>query len=220
MELIGYNVRMTTTALSLAERLRLDIDEGAWPPGAALRQDELAARYGASRIPVREALQLLQAQGLVAIEPNRGAFVVALDADEVEEIFDMRVMLETHLLALAAPRHSHKSLAQAELVQQALEVQDARAGWLAGDRAFHEALYAPADKPRTLALAMTLRGQVERYAMQRLGPGTRRAEWKREHHGVLQALRARDAKAAVAALAAHLNETRAAVLKSLKSLKT
>lgn len=206
---------MSTTALSLAERLRSDIDEGAWPPGTALRQDELATRYGTSRIPVREALQLLQAQGLVAIEPNRGAFVVALDADEVEEIFDMRVMLESHLLGLAAPRHNHKSLAQLELVQQALEVQDVRAAWLAGDRAFHEALYAPADKPRTLGLALTLRGQVERYAMQRMAPGSRRSEWKREHRAVLAALRARDARQAVAALAAHLNETRAAVLKSL-----
>lgn len=216
----GYNLVMTlpvTTASSLADRLRAEIDEGAWAPGAALRQDELAERFGASRIPVREALQMLQAQGLVTIAPNRGAFVVALDADEVEEIFDMRVMLEGHLLASALPRHNHKTMGRLEAMQAALEAEDQRAGWLGGDRSFHEALYAPADKPRTLATAMTLRGQVERYAMNRLGPGSRRAEWKREHRAVLAAVRERDAPRAVAALAEHLNETRAAVLRSLKA---
>jgi DNA-binding GntR family transcriptional regulator len=205
-----------TTASALAERLRADIDEGAWAPGAPLRQEELADRYRVSRIPVREALQLLQSQGLVVVAPNRGAFVTALDADEVEEIFDLRVMLESHLLSAALPRHNHKSTARLEAIQQQLEVEDSRAGWLDGDRRFHEALYEPADKPRTLAMVLTLRGQVARYAMAHVGPGTRRAEWKREHRQLIAAVRSKDEAAAVAALTQHLQETRAAVLRRVK----
>jgi DNA-binding GntR family transcriptional regulator len=209
-------VNTPTTASALAERLRADIDEGAWEPGAALRQEELADRYGVSRIPVREALQLLQAMGLVVVSPNRGAFVTALGADEVEEIFDMRLMLESHLLAAAIPRHNHKSTARLEAIQQELEVEDSRAGWLDGDRRFHEALYEPAGKPRTLALVLTLRGQVARYAMAHIGPGTRRTEWKREHRQLIAAVRAKKVEPALAALATHLHETRAAVLKRVQ----
>jgi DNA-binding GntR family transcriptional regulator len=205
-----------TTASALAERLRADIDEGAWEPGAALRQEELADRYQVSRIPVREALQLLQSQGLVVVAPNRGAFVAAPDADEVEEIFDMRLLLEAHLLAAAIPRHNHKSAARLETIQRELELEDSRAGWLAGDRRFHEALYEPAGKPRTLATVLTLRGQVARYAMDHIGPRTRKSEWKREHRQLIAAVRAKDATLAVAALTEHLRETRAAVLKRVQ----
>ena len=206
-----------TTGVALAERLRADIDEGTWEPGTPLRQEELADRYQVSRIPVREALQLLQSQGLVVVAPNRGAFVAAPDADEVEEIFDMRLMLEAHLLAAAVPRHNHKSTARLEAIQQELELEDTRAGWLAGDRRFHEALYEPAGKPRTLAMVLTLRGQVARYAMGHVGPGTRKAEWKREHRQLIAAVRAKDVALSVSALTEHIRETRAAVLKRVQA---
>jgi len=209
-------VSIPTTASTLADRLRADIDEGAWEPGAPLRQEELADRYQVSRIPVREALQLLQSQGLVVVSPNRGAFVTALDADEVEEIFDLRLMLEGHLLSAAVARHTHKSTARLEAIQQELEVEDSRAAWLDGDRRFHEALYEPADKPRTLALALTLRGQVARYSMAHVGPGTRRAEWRREHRQLIAAVRAKDVALSVATLTEHLQETRAAVLRRVQ----
>jgi DNA-binding GntR family transcriptional regulator len=205
-----------TTGSALAERLRADIDAGAWAPGAPLRQEELADRYGVSRIPVREALQLLQSQGLVVVSPNRGAYVTALDADEVEEIFELRLMIETHLLSQAIPRHNHKSTARLEAIQKELEVEDSRAGWLEGDRSFHEALYEPAGRPRALELALTLRGQVARYAMAHVGPGTRRLEWKREHRQLIAGVRSRDVAASVAALTAHIRETRAAVLQRVQ----
>lgn len=209
------HVKTDTTASALAERLRLEIGEGVWAPGTALRQEELAARFGASRIPVREALQLLAAEGLLEIAPNRGAFVARLDRDQVEEIFDLRILLETDLLGRALPHHDAKSLIRVNALQAELEVEQARSGWLEGDRRFHEALYAPAARPQTLRLAMTLRAQVERYALQDIGPDTRRAEWKREHRALIAAVKAGDAAKAVAALTRHLDETRAAVTRRL-----
>jgi DNA-binding GntR family transcriptional regulator len=208
---------MATTASLLADQLRADIDTGVWKPGAALRQEELATRYGASRIPVREALQLLQAEGLVVIAPNRGASVASLTRTEVEEIFDLRGMLEADLLARAVPHHDRKTLVRLESIQEELEVEDSRAGWLTGDRRFHEALYRPAGRARTFNLMLMLRRQVERYALSQVEPGTRRDEWKREHRAVIAAVRAKDVDRAVLRLTEHLNETRAVVLGQLES---
>lgn len=210
-------MKADTTASGLAEQLRAEIGEGLWAPGAALRQEELAARFGASRIPVREALQRLAAEGLLEIAPNRGAFVARLDRDQVEEIFDLRILLEGDLLARALPRHDARSLVRLSALQADLEMETARAGWLDGDRRFHEALYAPAGRAQTLRLAMTLRGQVERYALQDIGPETRRAAWKREHRALIAAVKAGDAAEAAAVLRRHLDETRAAVTRRLPS---
>lgn len=201
----------STTAGDIAARLRADIDAGAWPAGAPLRQEDLAARYGASRIPVREALTLLRADGLVCIEPNRGAFVTRLTTAEVDEIFDLRVLLETDVLLRALPLHTPKSILRLQLAQTELEGEDSRRGWLDGDRAFHEALYAPSGRARTLALIWSLRAQVERYGLTQLTPGVRRAGWAKEHQQLISAVNIRDSRQAAEALQRHLRETQSAV---------
>jgi len=219
---IGYNYPIMpgdTTATTLAELLRTDIDAGVWAPGAVLRQEELAARYGASRIPVREALQLLRADGLLEIEPNRGAYVKALTAEQIDEIFDLRVLLEGYLLTVAVPLHNAKTLVRLHSIQAELEVEDSRTGWLNGDRHFHQTLYEPAGRTRTLEIVIMLRRQVERYALHDITPGTRRAEWRREHRSLLAAVKARDTKRAGGILTDHLNETRAVVLRRLTIIK-
>ena len=217
----GYNYPMLShsTATSLAMRLREDIDAGAWSPGMVLRQEELANRYGSSRIPVREALQTLASEGLIEIIPNRGARIASLTATQVEEIFELRLMLETHLLVGAIPHHNKKTLVRLKSIQAELDVEDTRSGWLSGDRRFHEALYEPALRPLSLEFVMTLRGQVQRYALQNLDPDTRRADWKAEHHGLIDAIKERDIMAASAILRQHLNETREEVLRRMTALK-
>jgi DNA-binding GntR family transcriptional regulator len=201
----------TTVAFALAERLRADINEGLWPPGAALRQEDLAKRYGASRIPVREALNVLGADGLVTIEPNRGAYVARLTPAEVDEIFDLRVMLESAALAAALPMHSARTLLRLENAQAQLELEDTRTGWIEGDRAFHDALYGPSGRDRTLGLVRALRMQVERYGLPLLTPGTRRNEWAKEHRALIAAVRAKNKERAIGMLTRHLRETQAAV---------
>ena len=83
--------------------LRDAIASGQLAPGAVLRQAELAEQFGTSRIPVREALNSLQAEGLVQIEPNRGAFVTTLSAQELHELFDLRVLVEDESYAWLRP---------------------------------------------------------------------------------------------------------------------
>ena len=91
-------------ALSVADLLRAEITAGRLLPGEALRQDEVAGRFGVSRIPVREALRALQAEGLVDYAPNRGAAVARISTEEMLEMLEVRIALECHALRLAVPR--------------------------------------------------------------------------------------------------------------------
>ena len=83
-----------TVAEAVAEKLRMRILSGALQEGAQLRQEVLAAELGVSRIPLREALRLLEGEGLVTIVPHRGAVVSVRSPDEIGELFDLRVLLE------------------------------------------------------------------------------------------------------------------------------
>ena len=94
-----------TTASALAQRLREAIDAGQWKPGELLRQEQIAAEYGVSRIPVREALAQLQTEGLLEVAHYRGARVSRPRAEEVDELFDLRLLVEGDLLMRALEQH-------------------------------------------------------------------------------------------------------------------
>jgi DNA-binding GntR family transcriptional regulator len=201
-----------TTASALAQRLREAIDAGRWQPGELLRQEQIAAEYGVSRIPVREALAQLQSEGLLEIAHYRGARVSRPQAGEIDELFDLRLMVEGDLLARALGRHDQRSLRELARLQDKLEDADNRLGWISGDIAFHEALYGPAERPRSLALFRQLRAPIDRFNAQALGPGARKQGWADEHRQLIAAIGAGDASAARAILQQHLQATRAVVL--------
>ncbi len=106
-----------TLAGAIVERVRQEILSGEHEPGAQLRQDALAAAYGVSRIPVREALLQLEAEGLVAIEPHRGAVVTPLSPDEINDVFELRLMLEPRLIRSSIPELTAEDLAQLDAIQ-------------------------------------------------------------------------------------------------------
>lgn len=209
-----------SSAHPILAALRASITSGSLPPGAVLRQVELAEQYGVSRIPVREALQALQSEGLVLIEPNRGAFVASYTADQLSEMFDLRVMLEVDALQHAIPHHNERSLRRLEALQRELDYEDQPTEWIRLDRAFHEALYGPCARERTLQLIAGLRGSVERFSIVHLGPDTRRTGWNSEHQQLIDAVRARDVAAASTMLTLHLRQTQHSALTSLGSSPT
>jgi DNA-binding GntR family transcriptional regulator len=202
----------TTTASALAQRLRAAIDAGRWRPGELLRQEQLAAEFGVSRIPVREALAQLQSEGLLTVEHYRGARIARPAAGDIEELFDLRIMIESDLLRRALPRHQPRSLRELQRLQEALEDAEDRSAWIAGDTAFHEALYAPAQRPRSLALFRQLRAPIDRFSIGSIGPGARRLGWAQEHRQLIAAAAAADLAAALDWLRRHLEATRAIVL--------
>lgn len=204
-----------TSSSAVIQLLRQSLDHGRWSPGAPLRQEEIAAEFGVSRVPVREALFQLQAEGLVQVVPNKGVYVRTVSAANLRELFRLRRLLETDILAEAVPLHTAASLNRVDTVQAALDKAGNVADWIAGDREFHEALYAPADRPETMAMVRRLRFIVDRYYFARMKPGTRAQAWHEEHHALVRAVRRRDANAAVRVLAAHLAETERSALAAL-----
>jgi len=208
-------MKPATTADSVAAALRSALHQGRWPSGAPLRQEDLASEFGVSRIPVREALSKLQAEGLVVVEPHRGAFVASLTAADVHEIFDLRVLLEGDALRHAIPAHDARSLRQLQALQAELDAEDDPALWLATDAAFHQVLYAPSGRTRTLEMIATLRACVTRLYRAHLSPHTRRTGWRDEHHALLKAVAAGQVKRAGAALTRHLRATEAVAVAAL-----
>lgn len=192
----------------VAEQVRELIETGSFEPGEPLRQEEIAARLGVSRIPVREALRLLEAEGLVTVHANRGAFVARPSAAEVAELFDVRLLLECDLVRRAVPKLTEAALLRIEWLDARIDTaQDARE-WVRYDEEFHQAIDAVAGRPRTQELVTTLRRSLNAYYVRYLAPESRAMEWKAEHQQLVAALRRGRADEAVAALERHLTATR------------
>src|SRR5919202_169118 len=104
--------RQTLTSMTL-DALRERILHGTYPEGEPLRQDALAEELGVSRIPVREALRQLEAEGLVTFNPHRGAVVSTLSLGEIDELFELRAEIELNLLRRALPKVGAEDLARA-----------------------------------------------------------------------------------------------------------
>ena len=209
--------RGATTPDLIADTLRDEILRGAVAPGQALRQEELADRFGVSRLPVRDALLRLEAQGLVHVYPNRGAFVISLSADEVREIYDLRILLEGDLLERAVPRLTADDWRRIDAAHAHATRTAGGPEWVEGDWRFHRALYEPAGRPRQLAMIESLRATVARYSPATSTLPERTADWLGDHEAILEACRARAAVAARRRLEAHLHRAADTVIQRLET---
>ena len=211
-------LKITSNGTAVLASLRESICSGRWPPGTPLRQVELAHELGVSRIPLREAFQTLQSEGLVRIEPNKGAFVSTLTADQLTEIFDLRLLLEVDALRRAIPNHTDRSFHQLNLIQSNLNHVADRADWIKLDRDFHDALYAPSLRHRTLQLITSLRNTAARFYFQNLTPETRRTAWNDEHRKLIAAVRAGQITEATDILTDHLRLSHQVALNALRQI--
>ncbi|MCW3474895.1 GntR family transcriptional regulator [Limobrevibacterium gyesilva] len=193
-----------TTPDLIADALRADIAQGELPPGEALRQEELAERFSVSRIPIREALRRLEAEGLVVVHPNRGAYVSRLDAAEVQEIYELRILLECDLLERAMSCMSRDDLLAIETILSTAEHEAHGPRWSELDDRFHETLYAPARRPRHLAMVLTLRSSVKHYQNAYAALPRNTVEWLRDHRAIVTACRTGNCEAALRRLKQHL----------------
>ncbi len=179
-------LKRQTTTDALADDLRRRIVEHEFDDGTPLRQDELARRYGVSRIPVREALLRLEGEGLVRSRRHRGYTVASLSPAEIEELFDLRALIECDLLRRALPHLDDDALATARSVLTRFE-ESLKAGGHAGQWGdlnweLHAALYRHAGRPRSLDLAAQLHRQADRYLRLHLSLGRRTMDRARREH--------------------------------------
>src|SRR6185503_38871 len=189
---------------SIADSLRADILRGNLKSGQALKQDEIAAQFGISKIPVREALIQLKAEGLVNFYPNRGAFVSELSAAEADEIYVMRIALETAVLARAIPNLTIAQLKQAEQILNAIDQEENIAEWGELNWEFHATLYAPASLPRLMDTIKALHTNIARYLVLYLAGMAYQKKSQKEHRAILTACRHGDIEKAVTVLEVHL----------------
>jgi DNA-binding GntR family transcriptional regulator len=193
---------------AVANKLRDQIIRGEIPEGAQLRQDHIAAQFQVSRIPVREALRQLEAEGLIAIVPNRGAVVPALSPADIEELFTIRALLEPEVLKASIPHLTQADFLQAESVlrkyQNDLEHEAHVASWGRLNWQFHSTLYSGATRPHFMAIIRNVNNNGERYTRLQLylTHGMKRAN--EEHHRILELCRARDVSAACKLLRQHI----------------
>jgi DNA-binding GntR family transcriptional regulator len=188
----------------IAEALREAILRGIFQDGQSLRQDEIAAQFGVSRIPVREALRQLEAEGLVTLQLNRGATVAALSPDEAQEICEIRVALETTALQLAIPKLQVSDLEKAAVILEATDQTIDAARWAKLNWEFHATLYTPANRPRLLAMIKNLHVNIDRYVRLQIEKMNYQEKSQKEHYQLLDACRQNDVKAAVKVLKRHI----------------
>lgn len=208
------------SADAIAQALRFDIWQGKLKSGQPLRQDEIAARYGISKIPVREALYQLKAEGLVTFYPNRGAVVSELSAAEADEIYTMRAALETAALQRAIPRLTIADLTRADEILLALDQEENIARWSELNWEFHATLYHPAGMPRLMEWVKTLHFNVSRYLIIYLAGMSYQDQSQVEHRNILTACRNGDIRAASEHLQQHLRSASEHLTSFLSSRET
>lgn len=196
-----------TVAHQTADAIRDRILRGTYAEGSPLRQDALADALGVSRIPVREALRQLEAEGLVTFNPHRGAVVSTLSLPEIDELFELRASIESDLLRRAIPRVGPNQLARAAEVLDAFEVA-LRAGnvaaWGEMNWQFHSTLYAPAGRPFTMGVVHRLHQHSDRYLRMQLALTHGESRANEEHRAIAAAVRKRDARVACQLLRQHI----------------
>lgn len=208
-------LRHRTMSAAVAEDLRRRIVEGEFAAGAQLRQDALAAEFGVSRIPVREALVQLEAEGLVKIHPHRGAIVSQLSAEEIQELFELRAILEPRLLKASAPHLTQEDFKRLNgLLKEfsgALKSKQA-SRWGELNTELHMLLYRHARQPRSLAIVANLLQECDRHTRLQLSLKGRRERAEKEHAELVQLCAAGKITEACKLLKAHIEQ----VGKSLK----
>jgi DNA-binding GntR family transcriptional regulator len=187
-------VRAERTADVVSRRIAQAILNGELPPGTRLREETLARSFSVSRTPVREALIQLSASGLAHLEPNRGATVLQLTAQDVSEVYHLRAVLESESAAMAASRITP------EVAGQLLAICDRMGGLhespaseqLAADTQFHYTIAEASGSPRLLALVRQVSAIPEAYRSGIPYTGADMGEAERQHRGIAEAIGQQD----------------------------
>ena len=193
-----------SAADKIFENLRRAVISGALKDGDALRQEEIAAHFNTSRIPVREALTRLEQHGLAQARRFYGYTVAQMSRQQIEEICRFRALVEGEVVASAVSRASEKSLAQARKACEGFARERDPVLWGERNREFHSALYRECGMPYHLEAIHAALDKTERYLVDQLvlTSGMRRA--RAEHLAILEAFEARDARLAARLTREHI----------------
>lgn len=191
----------------LADYLRDRIASGALPPGHRLVEQEVAGALQVSRVPLREAFRILCAEGLVTLSPHRGAEVSATSQEELEELFEVRSMIESRAAALAAERATPAQLQEMrQLVARmgaAIRSGDTVA-YYQGAARFHDAVVEAAGNGSLARLHSQIKVKFRRYQMALSSVAEFPARSNQEHARLVKAIAERDPASAAGHAAEHV----------------
>jgi DNA-binding GntR family transcriptional regulator len=211
-------INKRTMADEVADVLRARILDGRLRAGEPIRQEHVAKELGVSRIPLREALSQLAAEGFVTLAAHKGAIVAPLSLEEVDELFELRLALECGLLRRAIPNLTEADFALlSDLIAQS-RAPDGLAHWGELNWRLHEAMYLPARRPVTLKLLKRVHDNIDRYLRLEIAISAEgRKRGYREHQELVELCRKRDVKNAEALLTRHITATAENLKKALQA---
>jgi DNA-binding GntR family transcriptional regulator len=186
-----------TRSEAVATELRRLIQSGEFPPGSRLRQAEIAARFGMSTTPVREAFMTLAREGVVRQDAHRGVIVFEPSLDELTETYEIREVLEGLAAELAAGKLTDEDLAALDsIVKQMRSAKPTR--YVELNRDFHRRIYQAAGRPRLFEMAEQLRDVSRSYndMTVRQYDAAYRDQVQREHEAISETMRKGNSKRA------------------------
>ena len=203
-----------------AAKIRQSILEGTLEPGARIQQHALASELGVSHVPLREAIQKLEAEGFLAVHPRRGAFVMPLSIEDAGEIFDLRATLEVKAIRASIPALNSEQL---QILRESCAAADGntdvvRYGEL--NTQFHRALYAGASRPRLQNLIEGLWGNAARYSMLLRFRGDHFEQSQADHWDLVECALHRDVDRACATLTDHIATAAKKIMKIMNDNAT
>lgn len=207
--------RPPTTQEFVLEELRNAIVRGELPPRQPIRQDAIAQRFGVSRVPLREALKILEAEGQVVYRPHRGYSVAELALSDLLEVYRLRQLLESEAATVAAREFTEADLAR--VVDAHHDVEKAAdegevASMISANRRLHFAILEPSGMPRLLRMVRTLWDSTDAYRAVYYNSGQNRTRVREEHEAIVRAVQDRDA----ATLVSQLDDHRQHAVESLR----
>ena len=214
LRIVARGSRDGDAGLRIAARLREGILSGEYPPGMRIRQEDIAEEFGASRLPVREALRTLESDGLVTLVANTGAWVAHLSLDECQEIYQIRERIEPLLLRYSLPNLTDHTLDRLGALADEMQSGSNLETFLHLDREFHLMTYSGATTTMLGGTVQRLWNSTQHYRRAftlLLGTDGNRAVHY-EHQLLVGALRRRDIEDAERVLFGHIRRTRLELL--------
>jgi DNA-binding GntR family transcriptional regulator len=156
------NQYKTITQL-VVENLRSRILTGNIKPGERINQDVIAKEFNVSKIPIREALQLLSGEGYVVIEANKGAIASKINSDQIDELFDLKSLIEADLLAASLPQITDDKLSEAQQVIEKINLASSPQQWNDLNVEYYNCLYSGIRRPQTEEMLNTIKTKIARF---------------------------------------------------------
>jgi len=203
--------------------VRKAIVDGIYQPGESVRQEALARQLSVSRVPIREALSRLEAEGLVVLRPRRGYIVKELDVNEIIEIFELRAVMEEHAAYVATKARSSTDIREVQALLERMEVLSEGTfseapQWVELNRRFHHRIFASSGRVHLSQAISNYRDWVDAYIRIEIAMTGKLAEAHQDHLQIVQAFVNGDADLAAQLSREHCMHTLDRLLKALKAV--